>query len=175
MDNKFEKDVSEQGTVPVTKIKESRSVVEKPKGKWTKAKETIDTVVCLVLVAVAIYFVGGFVHQHMTGDVFFPFGYRIVKILGGSMEDTLEAGALVIVEETKDIEKNDIVFFVNKDGSFVIHRYVDDAENGNYITRGDANSMDDWIPITEDQLQGKVVVVMNWMSGITSFFDHYGL
>ena len=68
-------------------------------------------------------------------------------------------GSTVIVKKTKDVEENDIIFFITQDGTPVIHRYIDTDENGQLITKGDANPKEDLEPVSLQQVQGKVVYI----------------
>lgn len=138
---------------------------EKAVNALKKAWDIFTTFLTLALVAMAIYCGLGVLNQNKTGELFFPFGYRPVVILSGSMEEALETGSVVVVKQTKDVEEEDIIFFIAKDGTPVIHRYVDTDENGNMITKGDNNPKEDLEPVASEQLQGKIVVVMNWLSG----------
>jgi signal peptidase len=78
-------------------------------------------------------------------------------ILSGSMENELMTGSTVIVKKTKDVKENDIIFFITKDGTPVIHRYIATDEAGKFITKGDANPKEDLEKVELDQVQGKVL------------------
>lgn len=109
------------------------------------------------LVVTALYVFCGMFYQKQTGNLFFPFGYRPVVILSGSMENELMTGSTVIVKKTKDVKENDIIFFIAKDGTPVIHRYISTDEAGKLITKGDANPKEDLEKVELDQVQGKVL------------------
>lgn len=132
-----------------------------------KAWDLFSTWLTILVVALAVYCCIGTMNQSKTGELFFPFGYRAVQILSGSMEETLKTGSVVIVKQTKDVRENDIIFFVAEDETLVIHRYVNTDEAGNLITKGDANPKEDLEPLTPERLHGKVILKMNWLSGIT--------
>lgn len=91
------------------------------------------------------------------------FGVRPFVVSGYSMKPTLMAGDLVIIQPTapETIREGDIIQFRVLSGS-VVHRVKTiRAENGTltFITRGDNNNVDD-DPVTADQVQGKVVLVI---------------
>lgn len=146
-------------------VKESATITVLKK-VWDK----FTTLLTILLVLFAIYCTLGVVNQAKTGELFFPFGYRPVTILSGSMKEALKPGALVIVEETKDVEVGDIIFFIDEDGYPIIHRCVGINHNGDYVTKGDFNPKEDYEPVTPERLQGKVVVTMNWLSVIVGVF-----
>lgn len=134
--------------------------MEENKEKSTNTiKDKIWTVIMVVLVCLAIYCVTGVMKQNKTGEPFYFFGYRTGKVLTGSMEDTLPTGSVVIIKETKDVEENDIIFFIAQDGTYVVHRYIDTNDDGTLVTKGDANEYADFDPVTIEQVEGKVVKV----------------
>lgn len=119
----------------------------------------LGTFVTVTLAGIAIYCFLGMISQNHTGRLFFPFGYRPVVILSGSMEEELMTGSVAIVRKTKDVEENDIIFFFSENGTPVIHRYIATAEDGSFITKGDANPREDLETVSLEQVQGKVVYV----------------
>ena len=115
----------------------------------------------ILLFSIALYCLLGMFWQHRTNTLFFPFGYRPVMILSGSMEEELQTGSIVIVKKTKEVKENDILFFLTEDQTPVIHRYIATDENGNFITKGDANPLEDLEPVTIEQVYGKVIKVFH--------------
>lgn len=111
------------------------------------------------------------------------FGYRIYTVKTNSMKtdkslserlkgETFEKGDLVIVklEKPSSIEVNDVVTFVPngiEDGSvYLTHRVVEKNEdNETFITRGDANNMDD-PEITGKQVIGVVTLAIPFIGRI---------
>lgn len=86
------------------------------------------------------------------------FGYTFFEVATGSMADTIEIGDVVIVKITKDIQENDIIVYQEED-QFITHRLMKINENGEWITKGDANNTED-SPIQETQVLGKVVQII---------------
>ena len=97
-------------------------------------------------------------------------GYKPVVVLSGSMEPYMETNSIVIVEKTKDVGINDAIFFMQDGKVPIIHRVVRFDENGNIVTKGDANDTEDFIPVTMNSVEGKVVLVLNWVSPIVDLF-----
>lgn len=85
------------------------------------------------------------------------FGYSIFNVVTGSMSGTIEINDYVIVKQTDDVQINDIVTFTSN-GELITHRLVQ-ISGGNYITRGDANTADDY-SISKKDIVGKVVFVI---------------
>ena len=71
-------------------------------------------------------------------------GYNIYEVVSGSMEpETVEAG--------------DIIAFV-QNGSVITHRVEENRYvEGEFVTKGDANSKEDMEPVKYGSLEGKVV------------------
>ena len=76
----------------------------------------------------------------------------------------IEAGKVfvngkLITSNRYQIKENDIVFFLTDDHVPVIHRYIATTDQGELITKGDANPMEDSDPVSLDQVFGKVIKV----------------
>lgn len=85
------------------------------------------------------------------------FGYSVFNVVTGSMSGTIEINDYVVVKNTKDVQIKDIITFMSE-GELITHRLV--MKNGNnYITRGDANTADDY-SIEQKDIVGKVVLVL---------------
>lgn len=83
-------------------------------------------------------------------------------VISGSMTPTLKVGDVVIVAEASpDIVKpGDIIQFRQPNGITIVHRVVEVREvKGSkvFITKGDANSEPDAIPVLPANVEGKVV------------------
>lgn len=89
-------------------------------------------------------------------------GYSFYSVVSGSMSPEIETGSVVIVKEKdiKDIEKQDIITFKNESNVISTHRVVDILNNGNnidFITKGDANDILDPRPIKSKDVIGQVI------------------
>ena len=86
------------------------------------------------------------------------FGFTFFEVATGSMKDTIRRGGGVLVEITKDVKENDIIVYKEEE-NFITHRLVEINENGELITKGDANNAKDQ-PIKIDKVLGKVVYIL---------------
>ncbi len=85
------------------------------------------------------------------------FGYSVFNVVTGSMSGTIEINDYVVVKNTQNVETKDIITFMS-DGELITHRLV--MKYGDtYITRGDANTADDY-SISQKDIVGKVVLVL---------------
>lgn len=116
----------------------------------------------IILLAVAAMVVGLGVYQinaeRLTGNVLpMPFGVGSAVVLSGSMEPELSVGDLLLVAPSGEYVVNDVVVF--QDGRTpVVHRIVR-FEEGNAVTKGDANDTED-SPIPQEEIKGKVIFVI---------------
>lgn len=99
-------------------------------------------------------------------------GYKPYHILSGSMEPTYSVGEIVLVN-TKDAdwEVGDIAAF-QAGNTTVIHR-VESVTDG-IVTKGDANAMADPGVRAEDELIGKAVIGLGFLSPAWVFLHGNG-
>lgn len=89
------------------------------------------------------------------------FGYSALTVKTGSMSGTIEIGDLIIIKDTGEYEIGDIVTFLHEGDTVpTTHRIISMDENGLFITRGDANNVQDALPVSKDIILGEVVKVL---------------
>lgn len=98
-------------------------------------------------------------------------GYSVFRVVTGSMEPEIPAGAILINKKTdiRQIQENDIICFVARveeiRGKVITHRVTEvltDDQGRIYLeTRGDANLVTDHYYVDEENLIGRVT----WHSG----------
>lgn len=113
----------------------------------------IFIITILIIIAVS-YVVQTRIFNKKYADIF---GFTAFQVASGSMSGTINVGDAVIVRITKQIEENDIIVF-NQDDNFITHRVIKLEENL-ITTKGDANKSSD-LPITKDEVIGKVVLII---------------
>jgi signal peptidase len=126
----------------------------------------------LVLVSIFI--------SRAQGDVPRVFGYSIMKISSGSMEDTIPTGAHILIKKTapEDIKKGDIICFYSEDPKIYgypnTHRVIEDpikTDSGyEYVTQGDFNPLKDEVTAKGNKLIGRYVIKLTFLTAITDFF-----
>jgi len=90
------------------------------------------------------------------------FGHRILVVLSGSMEPTIQTGSIIlmkVLEGDKNLKKGDVITFQSniKPGILVTHRIEDVIVRGEtieYITKGDNNNASDPEPIPSKNVVG---------------------
>lgn len=86
-------------------------------------------------------------------------GYEIFNVVSGSMEPQIPVGSVIYVKaiDPVDVEKGDIIAFESGD-SIIMHRVVQNKMvEGTFVTKGDANQMEDINDIPYASLVGIVV------------------
>ena len=90
-------------------------------------------------------------------------GLGIAIINSGSMQPTLNIGEMILIQEKKEYNVNDIVVFSETD-FLVTHRIIEVNEK-EISTKGDANNIKDE-PISKQNIQGKVIYhseILGWV------------
>lgn len=85
-------------------------------------------------------------------------GYQIFNVISGSMEPAIPVGSAVFVKEItpSEVQKGDIIAYASGD-SVVMHRVMDNFIVERYfITKGDANEIEDLEEIPYEALVGIV-------------------
>lgn len=106
------------------------------------------------------------VRSNINGEIPNVLGYRFYIVLTGSMEPTIDVGDIVIVKEIlkEQVEVNEIITFRSKNTrNITTHRAIEIINiSGDikYITKGDANNVQDPSLVDGELLVGKVVKVI---------------
>lgn len=90
-------------------------------------------------------------------------GYKSYLIQSGSMEPTIMTGDLIVAHKNSNYAERDVVTFIGEDHRVVTHRILKISGSGEYksfLTKGDANRSEDEGTITQDDVLGKVVLVI---------------
>lgn len=105
------------------------------------------------------------------------FGRSIVKVVSGSMEPSVHNGDYIVIEKTESSElaEGDIICFYSHDsaiyGMLNTHRIVRVLDDGSFITKGDANNIEDPVAVTADTIIGKYagkVRILRWLNSFAS-------
>lgn len=115
----------------------------------------------MIFMCILVFFVG-------SGKVQYVFGYKVLQVVSDSMQPTIPDKTCIIIKKTacNEIKKGDIITFVSEEaaikGFFNTHRVFDiieDAESGEilFITKGDAYSEPDALPVQFEQVAGRYV------------------
>lgn len=135
---------------------------KKERNPVVKAIKNIGFIVFMIIMAILIFMAA---QSKLMGQEPSLFGHRMYIVDSGSMTPALPINSMIIVKETTSsqagangIEKDDIVtFYAGSENTRVTHRVVEVLEDGQgYITRGDANNIEDANILQEDKIIGKL-------------------
>lgn len=96
--------------------------------------------------------------------------HGVAIVGGGSMRPVLHSGDIVVYRRgAQGVAVGDLVVFIHPEWSGgVVHRVMSIGRDGSLLTRGDANTTDDSVPVTRDRVKGIAVAVVP--SGKTAAF-----
>lgn len=103
-----------------------------------------------------------------------PGNIEIRIVQSGSMEPAIKTGGIVVIKPTSSYKVGDVIMF-GQDTSASIpttHRIVaDEVRNGVffYTTKGDANPSQDPVPVSHEEVLGKVVLSISYLGYIMDF------
>lgn len=107
----------------------------------------------------------------MTNNQFFGKNQSFV-VKSGSMEPTIMTGDIILISSQEFYNKHDVVTFKDAGGRIVTHRIIDEdvsKDNTTFITKGDANRSIDNDTITQENILGKVNLVIPKIGFLVGF------
>ena len=146
------------------------------KGALTVVKKTINyilTALVIFMLGISLYILVG----AAKGKAMSVFGKYVLEVVTGSMEPTLSKGNYIIVEkvDTATLKENDIISFYSDDpeikGKLVTHRIIGINPDGTFVSKGDANKVEDKVVVAPESIVGKYkrnAWILGWLG---SFAD----
>lgn len=101
-------------------------------------------------------------------------GFKSYRVLSASMEPEYHVGSLVYVKQVDvdSINTGDVITFHISESNLVTHRVVEkDSIRGGFITKGDANEVNDGGLVTYDSVVGKVMFDIPLLGYVSSFMS----
>ena len=149
--------------------------------KTFKAIKIVASAVWWCVLAIVVALLVNVIGAKMSGKVPSVFGYSVLNIVSGSMEDEIPSGSYILIKKTDagEIEKGDVICFYSTDPKIYglpnTHRVVEEpivTENGiELVTKGDANPINDKQTAKGDRIVG---VYVKRLDGLTAFSDSLG-
>ena len=164
----------EQVSSDTAPANEKEILVEKPKASQPKKNKFKKIILTISNILVNLFFVSSIIIILFTvttvvlnkGDAqnSYFLGYKPFVAISGSMEPAIKQYGLVFIKQCDydDLNINDIATFSSVN-SFVTHRIVDSVPDG-FVTKGDNNSVTDSNLLTANNVVGKVVYILNFIS-----------
>ncbi|MGA5689250.1 signal peptidase I SipW [Cytobacillus pseudoceanisediminis] len=115
-----------------------------------KVLSNMLTIILFLLLVTMVFIV---ISSKASGGEPQIFGNQLKTVLSGSMEPTFKTGSIIAVKPVDDpsaIKKDDVITYVQEDGSFVTHRVIEVIKNGEntmFQTKGDNNEDMDSQPV----------------------------
>ncbi len=129
--------------------------------------------VVIVLTIAALVLAFSLVQSKVRGGEPSVLGCRMYIVLSGSMSPAIETGSLVVVKPAapESIRVGDIITFGGGGSSVTTHRVTAVENEGglSFRTKGDANEVEDPLPVSADRLVGKVVFSIPYAGYVFSY------
>lgn len=132
----------------------------------------IGFILALALAVLVVFFM---VQEKFTGGTSRIGGFRMYIVLSGSMEPLLHTGSMVFVNPVaaETVLENDIITFISPDDrdKLITHRVVsiNRDEQMSFVTRGDANDVNDSMSVPAADIIGKVSFDIPYIGYLMSF------
>jgi len=133
------------------------------KNKSPKGVDLLIKTIFILLILVALFLFYFLVQHKISGQISSIAGYQLYIVMSGSMSPTINTGSLVVVKPVgaEEIRPKDIITFRSDIESehITTHRVIEIDKDVElyFITQGDANEVEDPLPVNSNQLVGKVV------------------
>jgi len=148
---------------------------KKSRGRFKGFFSIFGNVVFVVLLLVMAGLSFFLIQSRVTGGVPQVAGYQMYIVLSGSMSPEFDTGSLVFVreKEPEQLVVGDIITFrsINDPDSLTTHRIVEvQRDDGlRFITRGDANNVNDPNPVPADNVVGLVTGDVPYVGYLLNF------
>ena len=140
---------------------------------WSKVSEAIVT----VLLVLTIVFTAYVMITTARGGVVSIFGRYVLNVVTGSMEPTIATGEYILVTKTDPslLQVNDIITFYSDSYEtrdlLITHRIIRINDDGTFVTKGDANNVEDEVTAKPSRVLGKYTGKARFFGMIGSFTD----
>lgn len=89
-------------------------------------------------------------------------------VLSGSMEPAVKTGSIILVQTRAEHVKQGDVILYQSGNENITHRIVGHTGK-DYITKGDANAQNDFFPVKQKQIKGKVIYAIPLLGYVVLF------
>lgn len=144
--------------------------------KAGKAMKIIGNGLFGLVILLVIVMVFSVIQNKVSGGPPRIAGYHMYIVLSGSMAPAFDAGSMVFVKpvEPEEIKEGDIITYRGLgDSSFLTtHRVMEIIGSGKdleFVTKGDANDVNDPNPVPGENLVGRVVLAVPYMGYLMTF------
>lgn len=103
------------------------------------------------------------------------FGYSFMHVISPSMEPTIMTNDIAIgkkLSENDEIIVGDTYIYDSSYGIKIIHRIIDETEDGKYIFKGDNNSVADYDSVSREQIKIKYLFRIPYLGYLVLLFKN---
>ena len=99
-------------------------------------------------------------------------GYEIYNVVSGSMEPEIPVGSVLYVQpvDPATVEEGAIIAFQSEDGVIAHRVQTNRTSLGEFVTKGDANDVEDLAPVPYDAMIGEVVLHLPFLGQLMSLY-----
>jgi len=119
----------------------------------------IKLVLTIFITLIALYF--------LSSNINIFGSYKSFIVQSGSMEPAIMTGDIVIIQKQDRYYVSDVVTFYDVEHRIVTHRIMETGEK--FSTKGDANRSFDQDKISDNQIIGKVILIVPRLGYLMSF------
>lgn len=145
--------------------------MEKHRTRRKRKKKNIGAIILRVLASLLLIAV---IFMCVPLTVPRLFGYQIYTVISGSMEPEIPLGSLVYVQASDPetvVEGDVIAYYGSTNGAIITHRVVyNQTVVKSFVTKGDANDIEDMVPVAYERFLGKVVLTIPKLGQILAIF-----
>ena len=145
-------------------------------GKLKKIAGIIGNIAFFALLALMFILVFTMVQSRLTSGPPSVAGYQMYIVQGGSMSPAFEAGSLAFLQpiDPHNLVAGDIITYTSAGGgdSLTTHRIMEVNNEGgqlSFTTRGDANLVNDSLPVYPENIVGQVVHTVPYAGFVMSY------
>ncbi|OLS02181.1 signal peptidase I [Tissierella creatinophila] len=135
----------------------------------------VSNIIYTIFMLTMIFLIFTVARERVTGKEPSLLGYKFYTVESGSMIPELKINSLIIVRKvpSKEIQIGDILtYYVEGSSTRVTHRVVDIGDGSEYfITKGDANNVEDPLPVDKQRVIGKVNYSIPYLGYILKFLS----
>lgn len=165
--------------------KEKRGVWQSIKWWANFVTTIIMNSIIVILILIGVLFIAYYidVRKNASTGNWKPPLYGAYVIVSTSMEPVIHVQDAILIKREEELEIGDVCTYLSKDprwfGIYITHRIIgtDVNEDGEkvYIFKGDANETPDSMPVSGDQIYGKVIMRIPKIGYIQYFLSNaYG-
>ena len=123
-------------------------------------KILLDVLCVALIICLAFFIISSFKAKSDPSHVPGIGSFKLMYVLTGSMSPVIEPGDLIIAMDVDadNLKEGDIITFRAPQNTLVTHRIIGINEDGSFVTKGDANNVEDLdLKANSENIVGKYV------------------